>query len=264
MLDMDFADWDATPLLEQHNVDKLMLREKVAGYSASMAAFKARGVWKLPGQIAALPDALLEVMDIFVDKLLEADEYQCFSEPISDSMAPGYSAKVTGEKSDFGTIKSKLQAQFYSPGDVGVEQVWNDVLLVLEHVALYNLPTSEIANQAAIIMEEIPMLYCMSCLARTGENMTSCDSVVAARTADPGWKVTEEGPGVEVIKLGEPQKLGCLVYPKPEYVGSNVGGASWAFTNHRGIVVGEKKGWVVVNLAGNEFSFRPGQLLTLF
>ena len=271
MLEMGFKWEEAPEILSQHDIGIVAKMEKPMDFATALAQFKAAGAWALPSTLVEKEGAMEEIASIFLSKFEELDFYGLFLFALNDAVAPGYTAAVS-EPCDFGTIQSKLSSGVYGSGNPGVAAIWADILLVFANLDLFFGGAGDVCSEAAKVLTEIPKAWCQSCMSRTGEKLTAVgtlrEQMGLSGTLEEAMDVEGEEEAVksaansqQLLNFTESEKLGQLVFPAQNSDAPPTRGASgWLRPGVRGVVVGEKKGWVVVAIDGKEFPFRPALL----
>ncbi len=66
-------------------------------------------------------------------------------------------------------MKRNLESGEYGSGSEALAAIYHDFLLVMDNCKLYNDEDSEVTEEAARIMGQIPEAFASACLAATGE-----------------------------------------------------------------------------------------------
>ena len=148
---------------EESHVDIQALEKDRSGldgsYKSARANYTKRGPWSLP---QVLKDHFEEVAKATITIIKKLDAYDLFQKAVTEDDAPGY-FDVVKKPMDFGTMAKKLESGSY--GNNGIDQVYEDFLLVLDNCALYNEDNEEILDEAATLLGVLPVTYAKACVA---------------------------------------------------------------------------------------------------
>lgn len=95
---------------------------------------------------------LVQVLKLAVDFLQTLDPDQFFAEPVSDSIAPGYS-KIVSQPMAISVLRSKIAKNFYK----NLESLNADVQLIQKNCLRYNGPQASFSKVLFL-----SIIYCFS------------------------------------------------------------------------------------------------------
>lgn len=145
-------------------------QEKLDGsFLAARALFTKHGPWKLPDATTERKFRLIAKSTLV--KMDKHDGYDVFTEPVSDSEAPGYSETIK-EPMDFSTMRSKIEKKEYGQGNEAFEKFYKDFLLTFDNCHLYNDDQGEVVNEAARLFGLLPESFAAAAAAVVKSNKT--------------------------------------------------------------------------------------------